>query len=137
MEAASGIPWKGRQEGERRSTHRTSFIGFRKPLCWGSGPGFSPRDDATLRNKVCARENYSQAMQMAMQPKALGSKHTGAHPGPASPPRPPFMPPRILHFMLPACSKRDHGFRQNDGPYDTEKEVKGGFKVLQKSQLIL
>lgn len=38
------------------------------------------------------------------------------------------MPPGTLHFTLPPRSWRDHGFRQNEGPYDSEKEVKRGFK---------
>lgn len=42
--------------------------------------------------------------------------------------RPPSVPPGTLHFTLPPRSWHDHGFRQNEGPYDSEKEVKGGFK---------
>lgn len=117
------MPWKGRQEGARRFAHRTSFIAFRKPLCWGSGPGLSPRDDATLRNRGCARANYSQQgrWQRGLRIPALS---LGL---PELPGNPPFRSVTSCY-----CS----GFRQEIGHYNIQKGVRGCFKSLE-NQFVL
>lgn len=106
------MPWKGRQEGARHFAHRTSFIAFRKPLCWGSGPGLSPRDDATLRNRGCARANYSQQgrWQRSLRIPALSLSL------PALPRNPPFRS---------VTSRSCGGFRQEIGHYNIQKGAEG------------
>lgn len=92
-----------RKERDAPHTEQASSAS-EKPLCWGSGPGFSPRDDATLRNKVCARENYSQTMQMATRPKELRSKHNGAPPRPGKPILPLCPPEPPISHCCPSPS---------------------------------
>lgn len=71
---------------------------------------------------------------MATQPKALTSKHAGAHPGLASPPPPapglPLCPPGSSISRCHLAPSTTTASRQKEAPYD--KEVKGGFKVVQK-----
>lgn len=116
---------------ERARAHRTSFIGFRKPLCWGSGPGLPPRDDATPRHRGCARENYSQARQMAARPEEPGSRRAGAQPQPR--------PPSAQESSISRCrpSPPPPPWLQGEaGLYDIQNSSKGRFNVVEKSQFV-